>query len=249
MNKLIIANWKMNPTKEIEASNLFKIASKKLSGLKNKKLIICPPFPYLFLFKKNKISKVLLGAQNMYRETEGSFTGEVSPAMLTDLGVKYVILGHGERRKLGESDELINEKVLLAIKSKLYPVLCIGERERDGDGSYLAFLEDQIKKDLVGVSKSQLNNVIIAYEPLWAIGKSATREATPEEFVEIKIFIKKIISDIYGAKIAHEIPVLFGGSVNSLNAKSFLDAGADGLLVGRDSINPNKFEALLDALK
>jgi triosephosphate isomerase len=249
MNKLIIANWKMNPASEKEAGKLLIDISKKAKTLKNISLIVCPPFPFLFLFKKNKITKIALGAQNAHKELEGSYTGEVSVKMLSDFGVKNIILGHGERRKLGENDEFINQKVLTLIKNKVNPILCIGESERDGDGNYLSFLEDQIKGGLNGVPKAQLKNIIIAYEPLWAIGKDAKREATPEEFVEVKIFIKKIISDLYDTKSVHGIKIIYGGSINSNNAKSFLGAGADGLLVGRDSINFKKFEALLDAIK
>ena len=249
MNKLIIANWKMNPASEKEAEKLLIGTSRKAKTLKDVELIICPPFPYLFLFKKNKITKISLGAQNVHKELEGSYTGEVSVKMLSSLGVKNVILGHGERRKLGENDEFINQKVLTLIKNKVNPIFCIGESSRDGDGNFLSFLEDQIKKGLNGVAKTQLKNVVIAYEPLWAIGKNAQREATREEFVEVKIFIKKVISDLYDLKSAHEIKIIYGGSISSNNAKSFLDAGADGLLVGRDSINIKKFEALLDAIK
>lgn len=249
MNKLIIANWKMNPASEKEAEKLLIGTSKKAKTLKGVDLIICPPFPYLFLFKKNKITKISLGAQNVHKELEGSYTGEVSVKMLSSLGVKNVILGHGERRKLGENDEFINQKVLTLIKNKVNPIFCIGESSRDGDGNFLSFLEDQIKKGLNGVAKTQLKNVVIAYEPLWAIGKNAQREATREEFVEVKIFIKKVISDLYDLKSAHEIKIIYGGSISSNNAKSFLDAGADGLLVGRDSINIKKFEALLDVIK
>lgn len=249
MNKLIIANWKMNPLSEKEAEKLLLETSKKAKNLKKVDIIVCPPFPYLFLFKKNKITKITLGAQNVHNELEGSYTGEVSAKMLLGFGVKNVILGHGERRNLGESDEFLNQKMLTVIKNKINPIFCIGENLRDGDGDYLSFIEDQIKKGLKGVAKNQLKNVVIAYEPLWAIGERAQREATPEEFVEVKIFIKKIISDLYDSKTAHGIKIIYGGSINSNNAKSFLDIGADGLLVGRDSLNFKKFEALLDVIK
>ncbi len=249
MNKLIVANWKMNPASQKEAEKLLVATSKKIKSLKKIDLIICPPFPFLFLFKKKKITKISLGAQNTHKDLEGSFTGEVSPKMLIDLGVKSVIVGHGERRRLGENDDFINQKILTLTKNKINSILCVGEETRDGDGNYLSFLEDQIKKSLNGVSKAQIKNITIAYEPLWAIGKEAVREATPEEFIEVKIFIKKVVSDLYDLKSAHEIKILYGGSINSNNAKLFLDVGADGLLVGRDSINFNKFEALLDAIK
>ena len=249
MNKIVVANWKMNPSSQKEAEVLFKESYSLAKNIKNTQIIICPPSPFLFIAKKFKNKKVMLGSQNVSTETEGSYTGEVSPLMLKNMGVSYVIIGHGERRRLGETNKIVNTKILNSLKFKLFPILCVGESNRDRDGLFLSFVEEQIKDSLAGVSSSQVKNIIIAYEPIWAIGKNATREATKEEFIEMKIFIKKIISDIYNSKTAHSISILYGGSVNSLNTKSFIqDGGADGLLVGRDSINPKKFGAILSAL-
>lgn len=249
MKKIIIANWKMNPVTTKEAISLLDVYFKSAQELKKIDFVVCPPFVFLNLFNKYKNPKFKLGAQNVHHEKMGSFTGEISSSMLLDAGVKYVILGHGERRSSGETDENINTKILSILKTKITPVFCIGEKDRDQEGSYLSFIENQIRLGLSGLKKSQIKNIIIAYEPLWAIGKNATREATPEEFVEIKIFIKKIISDIFGHGSSKNISILYGGSINSLNAKSFLDAGADGLLVGRDSVNKDKLEALIKVLK
>lgn len=249
MVKIVVANWKMNPQSQKEAEILFSKVSIGAKNMKNMKIIICPPFPFLFLSKNFKNKKIALGAQNVSKKEEGSYTGEVSPKMLLNMGVSYVIVGHGECRLQGETSKIVNEKILNLLKSKLLPILCIGESIRDRDGFYLSFVGEQIKDCLKGVTRSQMKNIIIAYEPIWAIGERATREATKEEFMEMKIFIKKIISDIYDSKIAHSIAILYGGSVNSLNAKLFTDIeGANGLLVGRDSINPKKFGAILNAL-
>ncbi len=249
MNKIVVANWKMNPQSQKEAEVLFKESYLLVKNTKNTQIVICPPFPFLFLSKKFKSKKLMLGSQNVSTETEGSYTGEVSPMMLSNMGVSYVIVGHGERRSLGETNLVVNKKILNLLKFNLLPILCVGESNRDQDGAYLSFVEDQIKESLNGVSITQMKNIIIAYEPIWAIGKDATREATKEEFMEMKIFIKKIISNIYNSKIAHSSIILYGGSVNPLNTKSFIqDGGADGLLVGRDSINPKKFGAILSAL-
>ena len=249
MSKIIIANWKMNPQSQKEAENLLSGISLVSKNIKNIQIIICPPFPFLNIFKKNKSKKIIAGAQNTSNESEGSYTGEVSPKMLIGMGVKNVIVGHSERRKMGEDDKLINEKILNLLKFKLSPILCIGERERDKDGFYLSFIKDQLKNCLEKVSGSQMKNIIIAYEPVWAIGKNATREATREEFIEIKIFIKKVISDLYDSKTAHGTPILYGGSVNPQNSKSFTEGdGADGLLIGRDSLNSKKFGVILNTL-
>jgi triosephosphate isomerase len=249
MAKIVVANWKMNPQSFKEAVLLFNQTLIEVKKTKNIKTIICPPFPFLSVYGKSKNQKIALGAQNVSREGEGSYTGEVSPKMLRSLGVGYVIVGHGEERKRGETNELINEKILNLLKFKLSPILCIGESIRDRDGEYLSFVEDQIKSCLSGVLRAQMKNIVIAYEPIWAIGVNAKREARPDEFTEMKIFIKKVISDIYDAKTAHSIPILYGGSVHKENAQAFIKEGnADGLLVGRDSINPKKFGAILRAL-
>jgi len=250
MAKIIIANWKMNPGTFKESESILKGISIQIKNIKNIKVIICPPFPFLFIFKKVKSNKIYIGAQNVSKDSEGSHTGEVSPRMLKDIGVSYVIVGHGECRSRGETNNIVNEKILNLLKSKLSPVLCVGESKRDNDGFYLSFVSDQIKECLKDIPRVQMKNIIIAYEPLWAIGKSAVREATKEEFIEMKIFIRKVISDIYDSKVAHGVPVLYGGSVNKDNAFYFAnEGGADGLLVGRDSINPKKFGAILSALK
>jgi triosephosphate isomerase len=249
MNKIIIANWKMNPQSQKDAGLIFKGISKDSKNIKNNKVIVCPPFPFLFIASKFKSKKVFLGSQNVSSKPEGSYTGEVSPKMLLAMGVKYSIVGHSERRKMGEDNTLLNEKILNLLKYKISPILCIGENKRDHDGFYLSFVSDQIKHCLSAVPKNQMKNVIIAYEPVWAIGKDATREATKEEFIEMKIFIKKVINDMYGEKVAHSIPILYGGSVNKDNAKIFIEeGGADGLLVGRDSLNTKKFSAIISAV-
>jgi triosephosphate isomerase (TIM) len=240
----------MNPPSEKEAEALFRGTFALAQKLKSAKIIICPPFPFLFASQKFKSKKMILGAQNVSIKTEGAYTGEVSPEMLADMGVAYVIVGHSEERSLGETNEIIKEKILNLLKSKISPILCVGERERDREGLYLSFIEEELKESLSGVPKAKMKNVIIAYEPIWAIGKDAVREATKEEFIEIKIFIKKVISDICGSEVAHNMPILYGGSVNPENAGLFMEKDcADGLLVGRDSLNLDKFSEILAKIK
>lgn len=246
MKKIIVANWKMNPRSIKEAELIFKDLSLLVKSSKNSEVVVCPPFPFLLAYKNIKNKNIILGAQNAAVEFEGSYTGEISPSMLKSLNVSYVILGHGERRLLGETNSIINKKILNILKSKLSPILCVGESVRDVDGVYLTFIKHQIDECLVSYPKAQIKNLVIAYEPIWAIGKGAVREATPEEFTEMKIFIKKIISDMYDIKTANLLRVIYGGSVNSFNAESFIKLGnADGLLVGRESLSPKKFSAIL----
>jgi len=250
MNKIVIANWKMNPQTKKEAEQLFKAFLSKDQKLNKNKVIICPSLPHLFISQKLKNKKVLLGAQNVSTENEGAYTGEVSPKMLKDMGVNYVIVGHSERRKIGEDDETINKKILNLLKYKMIPILCVGEKKRDHDGFYLSYVREQIKSCLFGVSSSNIKNIIIAYEPIWAISSNKGTEATVSEFTEMKIFIKKTLSDLYNEKTAHNILIIYGGSVNSINAKPFLEeGGADGLLVGRDSLNIKKFFSILETIK
>ena len=249
MRKIVIGNWKMNPKKQKEARVIFDEIVKNNKGAKNIDIVICPPFPFLSIGDKLKVKNIKLGSQNVFEEMSGPYTGEVSPEMLLSLGVKYVILGHSERRALGETDKIINKKVLIALKSKLLPIICVGENTRDVNGFYLAFIKHQLIECLSSVPKNQIKNIIIAYEPVWAIGEKALHEATPSEFIEIQIFIKKVIADLYDMKTAILVSVIYGGSVHAYNAKEFINAGARGLLVGRDSVSPKKFSEIINVIK
>lgn len=247
LNKLIIANWKMNPQTKKEAEILFNKTSSFIKNIKKVETIICPPFPFLFLKDKIKNKKLKLGSQDVFYEKEGSYTGEISASMLKNFGVEYVIVGHSERRKLLDTNSDINKKMIIAVKNNITPIFCIGEISRDANGFYLSFIKEQIHSGLNGITKNQVNKIVIAYEPIWAIGSNATREATPHEFIEMKIFIKKVVADMYDIKTANEIRIIYGGSVNPLNAQSFLvEGGADGLLVGRDSLNVKKFSTIIN---
>jgi len=249
VKKIVVGNWKMNPGTFKEARVIFNEVVKKSRGFKNIDIILCPPFLFLSIADKLKSKNINLGAQNVFEEISGAYTGEVSPKMLSSLGVKYVILGHSERRVLGETNKNVNKKVLATLRANLLPIICIGESSRDSNGFYLAFIKHQIIECLESVPKNQIKNIIIAYEPIWAIGEKALHEATKEEFIEIQIFIKKVIADLYDIKIATATKIIYGGSVHPENAKEFVEAGADGLLVGRDSLIPKKFAEIIKAVK
>lgn len=250
INKVIVANWKMNPHSKKEAEIIFKNISNSIKNLKNVEVIVCPPFPYLYIKEKIKNKKLKLGSQDVFSLQEGPYTGEVSVKMLKNFGVEYVIIGHSERRMIGDTNDIVNKKILITLKSKINPIFCVGENVRDANGFYLSFIKEQIEEGLKGVIKSQIKNIIIAYEPVWAIGADAKREATPSEFLEIKIFIKKIISDIYDIKTASGLRIIYGGSVHPMNASIFIkEGGALGLLVGRDSLSPNKFSEIINLAK
>lgn len=237
--KIVIANWKMNPATKKEAEKIFKSILKE--KIKNTEVAVCPPS--IFLESLRKISKKIpLGAQNMHFESNGPYTGELSGSALYDAGARYVILGHSERRAMGENNFFVNKKIKNAFYLGLIPILCVGEGERDHDHKYLQLIKDQVLECLDGISKTSLDKLIIAYEPVWAIGEKATREATPAEFLEISIFIRKILSDKFGNQLAQKARIIYGGSVHPENVLGFLTEGnAEGFLVGRDSLNPKKF--------
>jgi triosephosphate isomerase len=175
-------------------------------------------------------------------------TGEVSAGMLKDLRCEFVILGHSERRWVfGETDEVINKKIKAGLKQGLKIVLCVGEKVHDENGEYLKVLQSQIEKALEGLQKKSFSQIIIAHEPVWAIGAEAKGADTPESFAHNRLFIKKVLADLAGKKTGLAVPVLYGGSVGIKNAKEFLVEGqADGLLVGRSSLVPQDFIKIVE---
>ncbi len=243
--RIIVGNWKMNPVTLEDAKRLYKSAKKISDKLTSVTVVACPPFVYISpLIKSKKESSVAIGAQDSYFEAQGSYTGEISPFMLRDLGVSYVIVGHSERRAKGETDELISKKVNVLLEAGMNTILCVGEKERSENGTHLDFLKEQIKNSLNKVSKKNISKLILAYEPVWAIG--AKEAMSPENIYEMTIFVRKVLSDIYGHDQAISTPVLYGGSVNFRNALDiFVKGQVDGLLVGRESVNSDGFAELL----
>ncbi|MEX2028994.1 MAG: triose-phosphate isomerase [Candidatus Paceibacterota bacterium] len=240
--KIIIGNWKMNPPSGKEAEKLFGSIAKSVSRIKKTEVVICPPYIYLDRLAKIRTSKIKLGAQDAFWGEVGAFTGEVSGEMLYGLGVRYVILGHSERRALGETNQLINKKIKAALNAGLRPVLCVGESERDQSHSYFDLVQTQLKECLDGVKKNFIAKVIIAYEPIWAISTTANRrDATPADSEEMTIFIRRILADKFGSE-ASRVKIIYGGSVNEKDALDFLqNGGVDGLLSGRASLDAKKF--------
>jgi len=232
MEKIIVANWKMNPSSVEDAKSLFDAVK---NGINNSKaeVIICPPYVYLPLLKG-----LVLGAQNVSHKDSGAFTGQVSAVMLKNLGVKYSIVGHSESRQyLKETDEVINLKIKECLNNDLKPIFCIGEDEGQRKTE---ILESQIMKSLAGVSQEQLKDIIIAYEPIFAIGTG--KNCSVKETKESVLIIKNTISKLYSQKAADEMKIIYGGSVNSQNAADYLEsANVQGLLVGGASLKPEEF--------
>jgi triosephosphate isomerase len=243
--KYIIGNWKMFPKTKGEAQEIIRGVAKAAGATKKTKIVICPPSPYLGMFLSKKRPKLSFGAQNAYFEEDGAHTGEISPAMLASLGASHVILGHSERRAMGETSEVVAKKAILAAKHGLTVVLCVGEKTRDQEASYFREIEEQLSASLSGFPKAKSSQLIIAYEPIWAIGKEAVRAATPRDTVEMVILIRKTLVKFLGRSAGFRVPVLYGGSVDEKNSGSYLREGkADGLLIGRVSLDPEKFTAI-----
>ena len=244
MSKLIIGNLKMNilsPPQQEQYLSLFK---KELTGKKinNCELILCPSAIHLPGFQKAKIKKIILGAQNMFWEEKGSYTGEISPSMLKNFGCEYVILGHSERRRyFCERDEEVNLKVISALKSGLKPILCVGESKSEKENNQtLSIITRQVKSALEKVSRAKAENLVIAYEPIWSVGTDEIPKSN--EVMEARVLIFKILTGIFGSKYAQKVKIIYGGSVSTSTVKQVcLEPGMDGALIGRESLTPYEF--------
>lgn len=235
----------MNPLTLGEAEKLFNGVAQGVSGSRKTEIVVCPPFLYLEKIKKLS-KKISLGAQDAFWGDIGAFTGEVSPEMLYNIGVKYVILGHSERRALGENNGVINKKIKSALAAGLKPILCVGESDRDENHGYFALVKAQLEECLVGVSKNLISKIIVAYEPVWAISSTVNRrDATADDSREMAIFIRKVLSDRFGQEAAR-MRVVYGGSASDKDAEDFLkNGGVDGLLPGRASLDAKKFSKMV----
>jgi triosephosphate isomerase len=244
--KLVIGNWKMNPKTLIEAKRIFTTFKKTKRDDKSVTVVFCPPFPFINeLYKSYTGNKIFFGAQDAYWKEEGSFTGEVSYKMLQSVGARFVIIGHSERRSMGENDTLVAQKLSTALMSGMHAVLCVGEPTRDINGKYLQILKEQVLSALGDLDIKLMKNLIIAYEPVWAIGEGKSAIDT-HDLSQTILFIKKQIIEKHGRKVGDSISVIYGGSVDSENAFGLMkDGGVDGFLVGRNSLNAFEFAQII----
>jgi len=238
----IAGNWKMN-TNRASAIALAEAVAKQAASVDGVDLAICPPSCYLDAVGRAIAgSKVALGAQNVYHEKDGAFTGELSTAMLVDVGCKCVILGHSERRHiLGETDAAINKKVHATLAAGLLPILCVGEllAEREA-GKTIEVIEQQFDGSLAGLSAEQMATVVIAYEPVWAIGTG--KVATPQQADDVHLALRKIMEKRYNKELAETVRIQYGGSVKPDNAAELLhQPNIDGALVGGASLKADQF--------
>ncbi len=236
----------MNPKSVRQAKDISEKITRGAKKFKNISVVIAPPAPFI------GATKGILGAQDVFYEKDGAYTGKISADILKSLAVKYVIVGHSEKRYPlsgggGDTDETINKKLKAVLNARLTPVLCVGELTRDHQSHYLHFIKEQIIRALKNVSKNIVGKVIVAYEPVWAIGKNAKNALDGEEALHMNIFIRKVIADIAGATTAKKIKIIYGGSVDVKNAEIFISLGKmDGLLVGRESLMPQKFLGIIE---
>jgi len=238
MRYLIVANWKMNPLSLSEAKRNFKIIKKGVRSIKKVESVICTPFIFLPVLKATNF--LGLGAQDCFLGENGPFTGEVSPAQLKNLGVDFVILGHSERRKyLGESTELVNQKIIAALKADLKVIFCVGS-ETKKPGKEIKY---QLEKGLREIKKADFSKLILVYEPIWAISTTKDKVvATPKEALQGGLYMRKILKEMFDKEIALKARIIYGGSVDSKNIRGFLKEGKMmGVLVGAASLDPYEF--------
>lgn len=249
--KIIIANWKMNPTTLAEAKDLFNAVKREAKRIESVDLVIAPPVIWIGHLKTKDDENIKFAAQNMSWEEKGALTGEISPLMIKDIGAKYVILGHSERRiYFGENNEMVNAKILAAFKNDLGVVYCVGETAEEKRGEKTQeIIEAQVKEGLKDISQGQIeaNKLIIAYEPMWAIGSGII--PTFDDVLSANLLIKKTLASLYGRNTAERTPILYGGSVDYKNSKDLIIKGRmDGLLVGGASLKATDFGSIMRAV-
>ena len=243
---IIAGNWKMNKTVG-EAVELIKQLKISLPGVKGVEVAVAPPFTALYaVHKEIEGSSLRLAAQNLYWEEKGAYTGEISPLMLKELGCQYVIIGHSERRQLfGETDETVNKRIRSALSQDLIPIFCIGETLKDREeGRTFAVAGSQLEGGLKGIEEKEIKELVIAYEPVWAIGTGKT--ATPAMAANAHRFIRTKVAGKFGAALASAVRILYGGSVKPDNVKNLMaEEEIDGALVGGASLDPASFAAIV----
>jgi triosephosphate isomerase (TIM) len=251
MEKLVIGNLKMNILSAVERERYFGLFKKEITKkiFPKVQIVLCPPFIHLESFEKNLGKKVRIGAQDMFWEREGSFTGEISPAQLKNFGMEYVIIGHSERRRyFGEGNEVVNLKISAALKIGLKPVICVGETKQERDRKQtLGVITKQVREALKDISRTKAQELVIAYEPIWAVGTDVV--PTANEIMEAKLLIRKILVNMYEKRYADQVRIIYGGSVNAKTVEEVcLEPAMDGALIGRESLIPYEFIKIAEIL-
>ncbi len=245
---VLVANWKNHPDSLSKVEDLINGLKKKSEVYKKLATFIAPPLAYFESVSKKTKTFASLASQDI-SVGKKTTTGAVEADILQSFGVKLSIIGHSERRALGETNEDVGEKIRVALKSGITPLVCIGEIERDREGEFLEFIRHEIRLSLAGVKKKdEAKKIMIAYEPIWAIGRSVKDAVVPEDLVQMVIFIRKVLTDLYGRETADKIPLLYGGSVEKRNAEELVHTGINGFLVGRASLSAENFGGIASVL-
>ncbi len=248
MKRIVVANWKENPLTLDDAKYTVQGIRTTVRKALHVEVVLAPPVVFIpELTKWCKKPGFFWGAQTVSHEKQGPYTGEISTDMLKPYGVTHILIGHSERRALGETSEVVAVKVLRTVRAGMKAVLCIGERERRADGAYMHEVRDQLLSALSPLTERELSRLFIAYEPLWTIGKLAEEAITPDALLEMTLYIKKLITEKYSRKAARKVQVLYGGAVKADNAARFIkEGGVEGLLVGSASLTPMEFSAIIN---
>ena len=242
--RIVVGNWKMNMNNSA-AHSLFQ-SSNNAEIVSSTKIIIAPPSVYLSGFSSNKSKNIYLAAQNCSDNENGAYTGEISASMLYSIGVGYSLVGHSERRQYqNESDLLLKQKINVLIENKVIPIFCCGENlDKRESGDFYKVIQSQLENSLFHLSNSEIKEVVIAYEPVWAIGTGVT--ASPGQAQEIHAFIRSLLVERYSLETAEEISILYGGSCNASNAKElFMNKDVDGGLIGGAALDVDSFSAII----
>lgn len=254
---LITANWKMTPATLAEAqkkAQVFKLVAKKYKKIPKSnvslQVLVCPPFPLISALQNIFAgSPAIVGAQDASMHEIGSKTGEVSAGLLKSAGATYSIIGHSERRAMGDTDDIVAVKLGQVLLTGMTAILCIGESERDVDGLYLDVIKQQLKASLMRMSNSDFSRLVIAYEPVWAIGKKDNVTLSGHELHQMVIYIRKVLRDLYNDSIASSVKIIYGGSVTVEDAEDIIWNGeVDGLLIGRASFDPKSYESICESI-
>lgn len=244
---LIIANWKAYVVDTKKAKSLVTVA-KRLARNTEHTIVLAPPAPLLGCVADGA-SPVALAAQDISASTGGAATGESLAQTFVSAGATYALIGHSERRGAGDTNSIVAEKLSHALAQGLIPVLCIGERERDSDGRYLSLLREQLVSAFTPLSPKERRQVLVAYEPIWAINKTAASAISITDLAELVLYIRKVLAELLPERSARELPILYGGSVEATNAPLLaLDSGITGFLIGHASVDPDSFSAIVRAL-